>query len=338
MTAPSLPTPATTAGRARIVELLSLADELPEVDELEEFLTDDDPAVRRAALAVLGENLPPGVELAMAAALGDADEGVRTAAYDGLRELREVIEPGPAFADGLSRHQASPHAATRAAVVRLQWEHRLGDLDGYRTALHDADPVVRREAVAGLVSLDATGALAASAADLDALVRLAVAQGLASVGDPAGSATLDLLAGDQDLRVRAAAIEGYGTLGCGPVSLAAVLAAIDDPAWEMRKASGDRPAHRSRGHRRPGVAAPGPRRPHGRPPGRDPGARRLGHARRGPPCARAGHRRPRRRRSRLCPPRPRLRTPARRSPPAPALARPLGRPPGRTVAPGRRAE
>lgn len=229
--------PARPDRQASIVALLALAEEMPEVGEVQAFLDDDDPAVRRAALDVLGETLPPGAELALAHALGDPDESVRRAASDGLRELREVIEPTPAFRDALVGHAGSPAASTRAAVVRLLWEHKLGDLATYRAALGDVDVGVRREAIAGLVSLDATGDLACAVSDADPLVRLAVARGLAAIGDPAGVVSLEALSGDADLRVRAAALEGYAVLGCGQASLPAVLTGCDEPAWELRKAA-----------------------------------------------------------------------------------------------------
>ncbi len=231
------PTPPGSPARPPIVALLALAEEYPDVGELEPFLADGDAIVRRAALDVLTEGTPPGTALALAAALGDPDEGVRDAAVDGLRELREVIDADAAFAAALGRHEGSPHCSTRVAVTRLRWEHRIGELEHYRRALADPEAAVRREAVAGLVSLDAIDELVGATTDPDPLVRLGVARGIGAVGDPRGAAALDALADDVDRRVRVAAIETYATVGCPQRSVGAVLAAVADDAWELRKAA-----------------------------------------------------------------------------------------------------
>lgn len=229
-------TPANGAG-ARIVALLALAEEEPEVEELVPFLTDPDPAVRRMTLDLLTEHTPPGAVLALVAAFGDDEPTVRSTAIAGARELREVVVADAALAASLSRHEGSPDPEVRAAVVHLRHEHRLGTVDDFERALLDADPDVRRAGVAGLVSLDAAGRLVRHAGDREPLVRLAVARGIATIGDPAGTPALDHLCGDPDLRVRVAAVEGYAAVGCPPSSLPHVLGATDAAPWELRKAS-----------------------------------------------------------------------------------------------------
>lgn len=222
---------------AQIVALMALADEAPELDEIEPYLTDADPSVRRAAVEVLTESAPPDVTLALARLLADEEEGVRTAAIEGLHELREVIEADQALATALSLQDASAHAPVRAAVTKLRWEHRIGELADYLRGLDDPSSSVRREGVAGLVSLDATSEIAGQRTDEDPLVRLAVARGLATVGDPTAVSSLDELAGDDDLRVQAAAVEAYSALGVPPSSLTVVLAAARTEAWQLRKAA-----------------------------------------------------------------------------------------------------
>jgi HEAT repeat protein len=222
---------------ARIVALTALADEAPEVDEVAPYLADAHPGVRRAAIEVLTESAPPDVALALTGRLADEDSEVRVAAIEALFELREVIDPDEALATALTLHEASDDDTVRAAVTKLRWEHRIGDLSDYLRTLDDLAASVRKEAVAGLVSLDATSELAARRADQDPLVRLAVARGLATVGDPTAVASLDDLAADEDLRVQAAAVEAYASLGVPPSSLPVVLEAADAAAWQLRKAA-----------------------------------------------------------------------------------------------------
>lgn len=253
--------------RARVVALLALADEAPMADELTMFLVDPEPVVRRAAVDVLTESAPPDAGVALARLLDDPDPGVRRAAGAGLRELREVLVPDQAFADELARAVSSTDFAVRATVIRLWWEHRLGEVPWFVDAARDPHPEVRREAVAGLVSLDAATDLAALAGDEDALVRLAIARGIATLaanqpvpateaaggqpreepgehlgrggagGDPGARATLIGLAGDEDVRVKAAATEGLGAVDVDPSTAEALMCALRHPRWEVRKAA-----------------------------------------------------------------------------------------------------
>ncbi|HEX7276478.1 MAG TPA: HEAT repeat domain-containing protein, partial [Acidimicrobiales bacterium] len=131
----------------------------------------------------------------------------------------------------------SPDATVRAAVVRLLREHRLGSVEGFARAGDDPDPAVRRLAVGGLVSLDAVEPAAGLRSDADPLVRMAVAKGLAAIGDPSAGWALEELSSDADLRVRAAAFESLSVLGCAPRFVPDAVAALGDPAWEVRKAA-----------------------------------------------------------------------------------------------------
>ena len=219
----------------RILELVALADEGPEAAELAPYLDDPDPAVRRTAIEALTESAPPDAGIALARCLRDVDASVRHAAVEGLRELREVVRADSEFHEAIRAATASADPGVRAAVVRLLREHRLGEVADFGPSATDEDSDVRREAVAGLVSLNATEGVAALARDSDPLVRLAVARGLATMGDPAGLAITEQQVGDADIRVQAAALEALGVLGCPPKLVALVVGRLGEPAWEVRK-------------------------------------------------------------------------------------------------------
>jgi len=227
-----------TADRsARIVALVALAEEVPTAAELEDYLDDPDPDVRRTAVAVLSESAPPDAAVALARRLLDADDAVRRRATEGLRELREVIVVDDDLRAALDDATGSPDADVRAAAVRLRREHGLLSLDDARSLAADGDASVRREVVGGLVALDAVGELARRVEDADALVRLEVARGLGSLGDPAAGEALLQLSADADLRVAAAAVEALGAVGPGERGAAQALAFLHDDAWELRKAA-----------------------------------------------------------------------------------------------------
>ncbi|HVW34276.1 MAG TPA: HEAT repeat domain-containing protein, partial [Acidimicrobiia bacterium] len=219
----------------RLLALVALAEEAEEAGEFAPYLADGDPAVRRTAVEVLTEAAPSDAGPALARAMGDPEPTVRAAAVEGLRELRELIAADGEFHGAVTAVAGSADPAVRAAVVRLLREHRLGTPADFRAAAGDPDPGVRREAVAGLVSQNDVAAVAGLAGDGEALVRLAVARGLATIGDPAALPTLDRLAGDGDVRVRAAALEGLGVVGCPPDLSGVVLRSLGDSAWEIRK-------------------------------------------------------------------------------------------------------
>jgi HEAT repeat protein len=220
---------------SRLLALVALADEAEEAAELAPYLADEDPAVRRTAVEVLTESAPPDAGPALARAMGDVEPAVRAAAVEGLRELRELIVADEEFHEAVVSGAGSADPAVRAAVIRLLREHRLGELADFWSAAGDDDPEVRREVVAGLVSRDAVDAVAGLARDQEPLVRLAVARGLATIGDPAALPTLEKMAADGDVRVRAAALEGIGIVGCPPDLVGIVLRSLGDPAWEIRK-------------------------------------------------------------------------------------------------------
>ncbi|MEV5847881.1 fumarate reductase/succinate dehydrogenase flavoprotein subunit [Streptomyces sp. NPDC051985] len=227
----------------RLLELLALAEEEPELDALEPYLADRDASVRRTAVAVLTETAPPGTGQALAGALADADAGVRSAAASSLRELVETLPPEPALRDALAAALAVSDPVVRAAALDVLRALRLGDPGLFAASLSDADPAVRIEAVRALVSVDAATALARAVADPSREVRVTVAKALGTVGAAGSGAAperdgvldaLTTLTGDTDVLVRGAAYEALGGVGCPPPLAEVAVAASADPAWQVR--------------------------------------------------------------------------------------------------------
>lgn len=249
---------------SRLLELVALAEEEPELTALLPYLTDPVPAVRREAVAVLTETVPSGTGPALAEALRDPSAEVRAAAAASLRELVETLPPEPALRDGLAAALAESDPVVRAAALDVLRALRLGDADLFAGSLTDVDIAVRIEAVRALVSVDAADELArAATADPSREVRVTIAKSLATVAagrlsntPPSGTGTGPLhgsgsgtglapehdavhaallgLVDDPDALVRAAAYGALGTTGC-PVPLAArAVTALADPAWQVR--------------------------------------------------------------------------------------------------------
>ena len=101
--------------------------------------------------------------------------------------------------------------------------------------------MVRFEAVRALVSVDASDALVGAVADPSREVRVTVAKALGTVG-AAGAApaegvvleALTVLAGDADVLVRGAAYEALAGVGCPPPLAEGAVAALAEPAWQVR--------------------------------------------------------------------------------------------------------
>ncbi|MCI3245425.1 fumarate reductase/succinate dehydrogenase flavoprotein subunit [Streptomyces spinosisporus] len=241
-TEPSLPDPGQAS--TRLLELVALAEEEPELTALQPYLTDPAPAVRREAVAVLTETVPPGTGPALAEVLRDSAAEVRAAAAASLRELVETLPAEPALRDGLATALTEQDPVVRAASLDALRALRLGDAALFTGALTDSDIPVRIEAVRALVSVDAAAELArAATTDPSREVRVTVAKALATVwadraGDPDDldvvlTALADLT-GDPDALVRGAAYGALGTTGCPPPLAARAVAALSDAAWQVR--------------------------------------------------------------------------------------------------------
>ncbi|WP_323178110.1 fumarate reductase/succinate dehydrogenase flavoprotein subunit [Streptomyces sp. NBC_00847] len=237
---------------ARLLELVALSEEEPELDALRPYLTDPAPAVRREAVAVLTETVPPGTGPALAEALRDATAEVRSAAAASLRELVETLPPEPALRNGLSAALAERDPVVRAAALDVLRALRLGDAALFSGSLTDAVISVRIEAVRALVSVDAATELAyAATADPSREVRVTIAKSLATVwaarvGDTEGAAVgsgdlnpvltaLADLTGDEDALVQGAAYGALGTTGCPAPLAARAVSALSDLAWQVRQ-------------------------------------------------------------------------------------------------------
>ncbi|HEX3784087.1 MAG TPA: fumarate reductase/succinate dehydrogenase flavoprotein subunit [Pseudonocardiaceae bacterium] len=217
---------------ARVLELVAMTEEQPSVEQIEPYLADPDPRVRRTALSTLTETAPPGVEFALARLLSDPAEVVRAAAAGGLRELADVLVPSDELRDLLVRAAAGEHAAMRTVAVELLRVLRLGDRSLFATALADPEVTVRLAGVAGLVSLDAVDLLGVAAGDAAREVRVATAGGIGTLRD--GTPVLLDLARDADPLVRAAALAAAGELGCPAPLDEWAVEALAAPEWRVR--------------------------------------------------------------------------------------------------------
>ncbi|GIE94433.1 fumarate reductase/succinate dehydrogenase flavoprotein subunit [Paractinoplanes rishiriensis] len=227
--------PANDAAAARIVAVLSLAEQEPALDAFTPFLDDPEAEVRRTAVATLTEVAPPGAADALVSALADPHHTVRAAAASGLRELADVLPTSAALATRLRGAAGSDDPAVRQLVAELLRVTGLGIAADFRTAAGDQDLAVRLQAVRGLVRRDDIDGLAAVAADPAREVRVAAAAGLGTVADPRGAAVLLRLAGDEDVLVRAAALQAAAAVGCPPALAELALSALSDPAWQVRE-------------------------------------------------------------------------------------------------------
>ncbi|MFE1438737.1 fumarate reductase/succinate dehydrogenase flavoprotein subunit [Streptomyces sp. NPDC058739] len=236
--APARPDGGAVSSRARLLELLALTDEAPELRDLEPYLKETDPAVRLAAVSALTETVPAGTGPALAAALADDDTRVRAAAAASLRELAEVLTPAPELQRPLVAALASADPQARRAALDVLRALRLGDAGRYAPSLADPDDGVRLAAVRALVSVDAADAVSEAAGDPAREVRIAAARGFAAMlpegGRPDVPPALARLTGDPDAFVRAAALESLGVLGVPEALLAAVTGVVADPAWRVR--------------------------------------------------------------------------------------------------------
>ncbi|MFF5763937.1 fumarate reductase/succinate dehydrogenase flavoprotein subunit [Streptomyces tanashiensis] len=225
--------PAPAGPHPRLLRLLALVEDSPDLEALGPYLDDADPSVRAAAVTALGETAPAGVGPVLAARLRDGAAPVRAAAAAALRELVEVLPAEPALGEGLREALGVPDPAVRAAALDVLRALRLGDAPLYAGALGDAAVEVRVQAVRALVSVDAVTELGRAAADPAREVRVAVARGLAAVRAPAPEPLAPLL-DDPDPLVRGAALAALAGTGCPPSYAAGAGAALGDGAWQVR--------------------------------------------------------------------------------------------------------
>ncbi|MEV6884974.1 fumarate reductase/succinate dehydrogenase flavoprotein subunit [Streptomyces sp. NPDC051135] len=235
VTEPGTTTAPGAAGSPRLLELLALAEHEPDLSVLRPYLSDPEPGVRRTAVTVLTETVPAGTGPALADALSDPDGEVRAAAAASLRELAETLTPEPALSEPLTEALAQADPVVRATALDLLRILRLGGTGTFAAALRDPDAPVRIEAVRGLVSLDAAEALSPAAEDPSREVRVAVAKALGTLrAAPRPGTVLDRLTEDSDVLVRGAALAALADTGCPAPLAARAVAALSDPAWQVR--------------------------------------------------------------------------------------------------------
>jgi succinate dehydrogenase/fumarate reductase flavoprotein subunit/HEAT repeat protein len=211
----------------RIAAVLALDE--PTVADLRLFLTDPDPGVRRTAVDALTENLPDGYAPELVTALSDPHGEVRRVAADGIRELVEVL-PDPGALQPLLE---SDDPVVRGAVVYVLSSRRSGAAEQYRRALADVYHRVRIEAVRALVSVDDATGVAAASTDPNREVRIAVANGLGTLGT--GAESVRGLIEDVDPLVRAAALAAMGSIGWDDGDVRTVEGALAASAWQIRQ-------------------------------------------------------------------------------------------------------
>ncbi|KRF14141.1 oxidoreductase [Nocardioides sp. Soil797] len=228
---------AVTARSPRVLELLDLAETDPSLADLAPYLSDDDPQVRRTAVATLTEVVPAGVGPAVAQALSDDDHTVRAAAAVAARELVEVIPSTTEVADAFHRALATDDPTSKAAAIDVLRALSLGSRELFREVASDPDHRVRLQAVRALVSLDDAEGVSALASDQVREVRITVAHGLGTVGAVGGADALLLLAGDADHLVRAAALEAVAGLDPHRELLEVAVQQADAPEWQVRVGS-----------------------------------------------------------------------------------------------------
>ncbi|MEU9520361.1 fumarate reductase/succinate dehydrogenase flavoprotein subunit [Streptomyces sp. NPDC048224] len=235
VTEPGTTTAPGAAGSPRLLELLALAEHEPDLSVLRPYLSDPEPGVRRTAVTVLTETVPAGTGPALADALSDPDGEVRATAAASLRELAETLTPEPALSEPLTEALAQADPVVRATALDLLRILRLGGTGTFAAALRDPDAPVRIEAVRGLVSLDAAEALSPAAEDPSREVRVAVAKALGTLrAAPRPGTALDRLTEDPDVLVRGAALAALADTGCPAPLAARAVAALSDPAWQVR--------------------------------------------------------------------------------------------------------
>jgi succinate dehydrogenase/fumarate reductase flavoprotein subunit/HEAT repeat protein len=232
--------PITAATRSpRIIALLELAETSPTLDQIDPYLTDPDPRVRRAAIAVLTEVAPPGAGKALARAAQDPRGTVRHAAVTALQELAEVLPATPDLRDKLLAALTHEDPVVRAATLDVLRQLNLADTQAVKPALTDPDHRVRLQAIRALVNLNDPTLIATATTDPSREVRVATATALATLASPASAQPLAHLATDKDPLVRSAALKAAAAINCPEPLTTLALSALSDPAWQVREGAAE---------------------------------------------------------------------------------------------------
>jgi succinate dehydrogenase/fumarate reductase flavoprotein subunit/HEAT repeat protein len=223
---------AAATGLRELASVLPAGDQLL-VSALRARAASPDPVIRRAVLDVLGE-MRAGEAAVFAAALADADDGVRVAAVRGLASVDD--EPQLARAAGDPSREVRVGVADGLAVLRSAGTASREVLE--RLAA-DADPLVRAAAfkAAGARGcpppLDSL-AMTALAGDAAWQARAGAAQALAAAPPDVAVPPLAAALRDPHADVRKAAVIALAPLGSHPAATEALRAAADDSDADVR--------------------------------------------------------------------------------------------------------
>jgi HEAT repeat protein len=229
-----------------------------DVDSLLDHLKlSDSPSIRGRAAEILGDVVddePQAIEALIRTARTDDDEAVRSAAIDALDRIgpdaieRLVAEMAGVDPDGADWRRAEAFARTLSAdrdelrMAAANALRRVGDsgaLPALIETLEDPNPRVRERAAraCGAVGDErATDALAARLADPAGSVRREAAAALAAIGTERALEPLLDAADDDREEVRYAAVAALGGYP-GMAAIDPLIAALDDDSEVVRRAA-----------------------------------------------------------------------------------------------------
>ncbi len=252
--------------RHELIFALGQLSDVGAAETLERFAARGEPRERALAVEALGKLDGPGATPAVVRALDDGDAATRAAGALALvRKLGRRVSPAPVMSasDGAARLETlTSRLGDGSAIVREAAAYALSEipLPGRGPALtgllQDPSPVIRLFAVRGLAraARDGTATVPADAIepllrDPDPHVAAGSAAALGSLTAVSATPALIEAAGRsrdaRDHHVRSAALAALGVIhasasaGGGTTALAAIDAALDDPAASVRRAALD---------------------------------------------------------------------------------------------------
>jgi len=206
--------------------------------------TEDNDAVRTAAVIGLARLGEPASVAIVAAAMDKGSPAARRIATDAYVRLADTLLAKGDKAGALkiyTRLLSSDGHLKCAAIIGIGRAGTPRDLPTVFDALADKDARVRGACVEALCSLEGsevTAAIVAQAKDAPPEAKLALLQALARRGDKSTAPVLMAAVEDADESVRVAAVQGLGTIGsAGAVPLLVKIAAAEGPAREVARQS-----------------------------------------------------------------------------------------------------